>query len=182
MDEESGIWFLDLTANSDGHHEIRKALKNPTSRRRIPIHPTLIELGFLDYVEHLKLTGQTLLFPGFPPSVGRAAPKAGEWFTDLLKQIGLRDETPGARLVGMHAFRYTVSNKGEELGIVNTEAITGHANNVTNVESTQNGMIDGASSAVVRKYRGELSVAKKMEIIKRIHYGNLTFFVPVSPA
>lgn len=179
-DEETGIWFLDITSESEAHEEIKKAVKNRVSRRRVPVHHTLIELGFLDYVAQLKAAGEKLLFPGFPPSVGRAAPKAGEWFVDLLKQTGLRDETPGARLVGMHAFRYTVSNRGEELGVVNTEAITGHANNVTNIESAQNGMIEGASSSVVRKYRGELSVSKKMEILKQIHYGDLQFFVPLT--
>lgn len=178
MDEDSGIWYLDLSASSESHAEIRKALKNDTSKRKVPIHPTLLKLGFLEYVAHLKATGQTLLFPGFPPSVGRAAPKAGEWFTELLKRTGLRDETPGARLVGMHAFRHTLSNQAEELGVVNTEAITGHANKVTNIETTQNGMINGAVSTVVRKYKGELSVAKKMEIIKQIHYGGLEFFKP----
>lgn len=180
MDEESGIWVLDLTAKSDGHDEIAKSLKNLTSNRKVPVHPTLIELGFLDYVAKLKSTGQKLLFPGFPPSVGRAAPKAGEWFTEFLKQIGLRDETPGARLVGMHAFRHTLSSQAEELGVVNTESITGHASNVTNLESTQDGMLGGASSAVVRKYKGELSVSKKMEIIKRIHFGDLKFFSPAT--
>lgn len=181
IDKESGIWFFDITSASEGHQEITKVVKNRVSRRRVPIHQTLIELGFLDYVAQLKSAGEKLLFPGFPPSVGRAAPKAGEWFVDLLKQTGLRDETPGARLVGMHAFRYTVSNQGEELGVVNTEAITGHANNVTNIESAQNGMIEGAASSVVRKYRGELSIAKKMEILKQIHYGDLRFFTPLPP-
>lgn len=178
MEDETGIWFLDITSCSDGHEEINKSVKNRVSERRVPIHPTLIELGFLDYALELKFAGKTLLFPGFPPSVGRAAPKAGEWFTDFLKQIGLRDETPGAKLVGMHAFRHTLSSQAEELGIVNTEAITGHANNVTNLESTQNGMIDGASSAVVRKYKGELSIGKKMRILKKLHYGDLQFFMP----
>ncbi|WP_288841832.1 site-specific integrase [uncultured Deefgea sp.] len=181
-DTESGIWFLDITSDSEGHEEIKKSVKNRVSRRRVPVHPTLIELGFIDYVAELKSAEETLLFPGFSPSVGRAAPKAGEWFTEFLKQIGLRDETPGARLVGIHAFRYTVSNQGEELGVVNTEAITGHANNVTNLESTQDGMIEGATSTVVRKYRGELSIVRKMEILKKIHYGDLQFFAPVRRA
>jgi integrase len=177
-DEGTDIWFLDITSASKGHEEIKKSVKNRTSRRRVPIHPTLIELGFLEYVAELKSSGKTLLFPGFPPSVGRAAPKAGEWFTDFLRLTGLRDETPGAKLVGMHAFRYTLSNQGEELGVVNTESITGHANKITNLETAQNGMIEGASSTVVRKYRGELSVAKKMEILKKIQYGDLQFFAP----
>lgn len=175
-DESTGIWFLDITPASEGHEEIKKSVKNRSSRRRVPIHPTLIELGFLEYVAELKLSGKTLLFPGFPPSVGRAAPKAGEWFTDFLRLTGLRDETPGARLVGMHAFRHTLSSQGAELGVVNTESITGHANKITNLETAQNGMIEGASSTVVRNYRGELSVSKKMEILKKIHYGDLQFF------
>ena len=180
-DEETGIWFLDITSETEAHEEVTKAVKNTVSKRRVPVHPTLIELGFLDYVAQLKLGGEKLLFPGFLPSVGRAAPKAGDWFVDLLKQIGLRDETPGARLVGMHAFRHTLSNQGAELGVVNTEAITGHSNKVTNVESTQDGMIDGQPSSVVRKYKGELSVGRKMAILKRIHYGDLRFFVPQRP-
>lgn len=180
-DEETGIWFLDITSETESHASVKKAVKNPVSARRVPVHPTLVELGFLDYVAQLKLAGEKLLFPGFLPSVGRAAPKAGEWFVDLLKQIGLRDETPGARLVGMHAFRHTLSHQGEELGVVNTEAITGHASNVTIVESAQDGMIEGEASSVVRKYKGKLSVAKKMTILKRIHYGDLRFFVPLRP-
>lgn len=178
QDARSGIWFMDINSKTEGHEEITKSLKNRVSCRLVPVHPTLIELGFLDYVAELKLKGETLLFPGFPPSVGRAAPKAGEWFTEFLKQIGLRDETLGSKLVGMHAFRHTLSNQGEELGIVNTEAITGHANNVTNMQSSQDGMVDGPKSTVVRKYRGELSLAKKMTILKRINYGDLKFYKP----
>ena len=177
-DESTDIWFLDITSASEGHEEIKKSVKNRSSRRRVPIHPTLIGLGFLDYVAELKSTGKTLLFPGFPPSVGRAAPKAGEWFTDFLRLTGLRDETAGGRLVGMHAFRHTLSSQAAELGIVNSESITGHANKITNLETSQDGMIEGASSTVVRNYRGELSVGKKMEILKKVHFGDLQFFAP----
>ncbi len=40
-----------------------RRVKNPQSKRRIPLHPELLRLGFADYVEELRRLGQTLLFP-----------------------------------------------------------------------------------------------------------------------
>jgi hypothetical protein len=40
-----------------------KSIKTPGSRRRIPIHSTLIKIGFLDYVKWLKDRGEVVLFP-----------------------------------------------------------------------------------------------------------------------
>ena len=181
QDKKSGYWFFNITEDSDGHEDIAKSVKNKSSDRSVPIHPQLIELGFLQYVMHLKKQGHKLLFPGFPVSVGRAAPKAGEWFGEFLRSLNLRDETPGARLVGMHAFRSTFLHQASELGVVNAEAITGHSRNVSGIESVQDGHINGEASTVVRTYRGELSVGKKMGILKQIVYADLKFYTPVLP-
>ncbi|WP_232440677.1 site-specific integrase [Burkholderia ubonensis] len=180
-DEKSGFWFLNITHDSASHEDVEKSVKTKSSKRRVPVHPQLMALGFLQYVDYVKKQGHALLFPGFPPSVGRAAPKAGEWFGDFLRDIGLRDETPGARLVGMHAFRSTLLNQAMELGVVNAEAITGHTSNVTNIERIQDGQVEKDASPVVKKYRGELSVGRKMEILRQIVYGDLEFHIPVSP-
>jgi len=40
-----------------------RALKNIQSIRRLPIHPELIRLGFIDYVTELRAAGCSLLFP-----------------------------------------------------------------------------------------------------------------------
>lgn len=40
-----------------------RGLKNEASERAIPIHPRLIELGFLDYVEAIREEGHSALFP-----------------------------------------------------------------------------------------------------------------------
>jgi integrase len=47
--EEEGIPFLDI--NDDAPD---KKLKNPSSKRRIPLHPVLVDLGFLSYVESVR--------------------------------------------------------------------------------------------------------------------------------
>lgn len=40
-----------------------RPLKNQSSKRRLPIHPQLIELGFLDYCQLVRASGECMLFP-----------------------------------------------------------------------------------------------------------------------
>ena len=46
---EKGVWYLNLTDERKDQH-----LKNPQSKRRIPIHPKIIELGFLEYINSIR--------------------------------------------------------------------------------------------------------------------------------
>lgn len=179
-DQESGCWFLDITEKTDSDARIKKAVKTKTSKRKIPVHSKLIALGFLSYVKWVAKQSK-LLFPGFMPSRGRAAPEAADWFIELMTDIDLRDETPGARLVGMHAFRSTFLNRAMNLGIVNAEAITGHSEKVTGLRTVQNGQVDGDASAIVRNYRGELGLKQKVEIVEKILFDEISFIEPVDP-
>jgi integrase len=56
--QEQEIWFLDVNTLDEGKH-----LKTGSSVRRVPVHPRLIELGFLDYVVGLRNAGAVQLFP-----------------------------------------------------------------------------------------------------------------------
>ena len=65
-----GIWCIDVIPE-DG-----KSVKTPSSKRIIPIHPLLLELGFLDYVDAQKRAAKRDLFPGLrPEKATRAARK-----------------------------------------------------------------------------------------------------------
>jgi len=57
-----------------------KQVKNADSYRRIPIHPKLVELGFLDYVRHAKTSGETRLFWLLKPHRGAYSHYTGKWF------------------------------------------------------------------------------------------------------
>ncbi|VFR18852.1 Integrase [plant metagenome] len=175
--DESGLWFLDMNEDSPGHAKIKKSVKTGGSRRQVPIHSQLIALGFLDYVKHVKAQGHTLLFPDFPPSVRRAAPKAGDWFRELIRQLGLRDETPGARLVGMHAFRSTLLRQAMLLGVDEIEAITGHSMEISDNRTEG----DKKPSKVVRNYQGGLPIPMLSQLLERVSYQGLSFYTPVSP-
>jgi integrase len=80
-------------------------LKTANAPRHIPLHPTLIELGFLDYVKQVEKMGFEHLFPGLDweenSSPGHAV---GKWFnqTHLRKTCGIQD---AGRV--FHSFRHT---------------------------------------------------------------------------
>jgi hypothetical protein len=64
FDREGCKPYIHIAANA------QRRIKNPQSKRNIPIHPELIRLGFLDYVRKIKALGYKLLFPDlyFPSS------------------------------------------------------------------------------------------------------------------
>lgn len=151
---KSNIWYLWITDETAADERIEKSTKNMISKRKVPIHPTLLALGILDYVQELQRQGAMLLFPKFPPQRGRASPRAEKWFRELIKKTGLRDETPFARLAGHHTFRSTLLAEGLELELDLTP-ITGHA---------------GGVDPTVRKYQGELSLSNKLKRLRRIKF------------
>lgn len=77
-------------------------LKNIGSRRVLPIHPTLIELGLLQHVESLKASGTDRLFPELEPVRGKLGHAPSKWFSRYKTKIGITD----ARKT-FHSFRHT---------------------------------------------------------------------------
>lgn len=76
----------------------RPSLKNFSSKRTIPLHPKLLELGFLEYVETARMAKVKALFPS--TQVGR---KFGEHYVAWARgQLNLSE----GRLIGMHCFRH----------------------------------------------------------------------------
>lgn len=150
-----GVPYFHFTDETEGDERIRKSVKNAASRRRVPIHPDLISAGFMEYVEATKTTKAKLLFPHWAPSKQQASPNAEDWFSEFLRDNGLRDDTPGRRVVGFHAFRSTFINRAKVLGVQGADNLTGHTGN---------------SSAVVRGYQDELPMPQKLEILKQIKF------------
>lgn len=153
--QEEGIWIFDITDESGTDERVRKSVKNTVSKRLVPIHDKLVEAGFLTYVGRMKEAGAKLLFPQWAPSMGTASAGAREWFSELLKRLGLRDDTPGRKLTGYHAFRHTMENRAYNLEVFSIGAITGHAENVSKVQ---------------RGYRDVLDIGVKKRVLDRISF------------
>jgi integrase len=64
---EKGNWYLDIAATTDEDDEAsperKKTIKTLTSRRKVPVHPELVRLGFLAFVEEKRqASNDPLLF------------------------------------------------------------------------------------------------------------------------
>ena len=93
------LWAISI------NDEEYKSLKSSAARRNVPIHPKLIELGFLDYVEDAKEHG-TMLFPYLIADMfGKFGGTPSERFGKYLDTLKIIDK----RKV-FHSFRSTSNN------------------------------------------------------------------------
>ena len=96
--QKDGVWMMDV--NDDGEE---KSVKTSAGIRRVPIHPKLIELGFIDFVsKHLK---EEWLFAGLTYSEKKKSRSgyASKWFSGFRLQVGLK-----VKGKDFHSFRHTV--------------------------------------------------------------------------
>lgn len=116
---ERSAWVLRITDEGPG-----QALKNPGSRRRIPIHAQLIRLGFVEYARQAK--GRRRIFDKLIPDVvGDESGNWSKWFGGYLREkAGVTDK----RIV-FHSFRHTFKHEARAMEIPEdvSDAITGHS-------------------------------------------------------
>lgn len=76
-----------------------------SKRRRAPIHPDLIKMGFLDYVSKMKSEGHIQLFPELKVTRddGKLADKWGSWWCNYVREDLSITRIPQP----MHGFRHT---------------------------------------------------------------------------
>lgn len=131
QDDDTGIWFIEITveSNDESEPDSKKSLKNSASRRFCPIHPTILTAGLLSYVEALKSSGFTRLFPELvADEMGKVGPRASEWFTEYRRLKGVGAATGKSRKV-FHSFRHTMNSALQRAGVTQElrESLCGHA-------------------------------------------------------
>ena len=109
--KEQEVWVFDLI----------EATKNLHSKRLVPVHKTLIDLGLLEYAEALRKRGETLLFPDWQ---SKRQDEINRWFLRTYKkQVGIHDK----RKV-FHSFRHSLKSALARYGVNRdvSDLITGH--------------------------------------------------------
>lgn len=130
--QEDDIWFLDI--NDEGN----KQVKNEQSKRHVPLHPELLRLGFLDYVETVAPNPTDRVFPQLRP--GGPDQKLGyyftKWWSQYRKDVGVYEKG-----LDYHSFRAGVATKLAEASVsleVRNELL-GHEGKSTDERNYQKG-------------------------------------------
>ena len=130
---ETGLWCIRMDYY-DESGEISKKLKTANSKRLMPLHKTLIELGFLDYYERVKAQGEARLWPHL--NVGKRNKyhrSVTEWFNSTSRKHGIKKlylPPDSSDKKCFHSFRHTFAT-GLEKALVNeiiASRLMGHKN------------------------------------------------------
>lgn len=136
---QDGIWYLNITdlsgedeeeeapASDDIYtdDEEERSLKNDNSRRRLPIHPQLVEAGFLRYADKMRKANQLWLFPDLRPDTeGKRSGNWSKWYGRYRRKvIGIT-----SRLKPFYSNRHSFRDacREAELGDELSDALMGH--------------------------------------------------------
>ncbi len=123
--EEDGVNYLYV----HGDPNSTRRIKNRSSRRKIPVHPRLIELGFLDFVALRASQGEKKIFSTLAELDGRQGKRTSafsKWWTRLTTEIGVKS----GRQKTFHSFRHTFKRAMRNAQVDGnlTDAIQGHSN------------------------------------------------------
>jgi integrase len=104
--------------------------KNTNARRLVPIHPQLVEMGFMDYAQHVHSLGVDYLFPYLNDGPNGRGKNTGRQFSNWLGDMGIHSP----RKV-FHSFRHTVITRLHATGAnpAHVMQIAGHGDEAKGV-------------------------------------------------
>ena len=114
----------DITFFSIAKEGADKRAKTRESRREIPIHRELLRIGFLEFLEKRKTSGEKRLFPDMPMAAdGNYSTSYSPRFKRFLESVDVKDE-----LNSFHSFRHSFEDAALSSGIPQEfiDAIQGH--------------------------------------------------------
>lgn len=158
QDEISEVWYLDINDNQD------KKLKNINSKRIIPIHSALIDLGFVDYVNTLRSNNTERLFMELARTDEGYAAAFSKWFNrTYLNERNCNVGNAVNENKNFHSFRHTFINYYSQLGNVNMDQ-------VANLVGQKAG-----DSVTTNRYSKPLAIDKKAKLIELIEFKHIRF-------
>ena len=157
LDDLEGIPCFRIRENTN------RSIKTFGSERDLPIHPQLLELGFMDYANRLREDGQTDLFPDMKPGTGTKE-KWGGKIDYRFRQVLDNRLTEGRNGKSFKSFRHYVIT---QLGRSKTVA--------ENVRKDIVGHVGGSMTA--ERYTETASLAEKLDAISTL--ARLPIAIPI---
>ena len=117
--KEGNVWMI-IIDETEG-----KRVKTTSSIRKVPVHPTLISLGFLDYVKILKSNGVDRVFPELTKERDGYSSKISRHYNEkFLPSVGVWKKNVKVLYSTRHTFINRCYNKGVDRDII--KQIVGH--------------------------------------------------------
>jgi integrase len=117
--KEGDVWMI-IIDETEG-----KRVKTTSSIRKVPVHPTLISLGFLDYVEIIKSKGVDRVFPELTKDRDGYSSKISRHYNEkFLQSVGVWKKQVKVLYSTRHTFINRCYNKGVDRDII--KQIVGH--------------------------------------------------------
>jgi len=121
--ERDGIWAIFISKEAG-------KIKTKASQREIPLHPAIIQRGFLEYVERIRAAGHERLFPEAWDTQNGPGDKLSRWFAVYRKslKIGSLKKGDGLPVKCFHSFRHCFINELKQAGAdtLKIKQLSGH--------------------------------------------------------
>ncbi|PPQ36681.1 hypothetical protein CH337_07555 [Rhodoblastus acidophilus] len=132
-----------------GSGAIDKKLKTENAERFVPVHPTLIEIGILQYVNSRRASGRGKLFSDLSvASTGYYSDNFSKWFANFLEKAGAK-----APRTSFHSFRHNFRDALREAKVRKdiAYALGGWANENSDCDDTAENYGRGFSVNILRE-------------------------------
>lgn len=123
----SDIPYMWVTEEDD-QGNIVKNVRNEESKRLVPLHPVIVDMGFLQFVALRKDQGKGAIFGRRRQGRNESEPLTGQYYEKSFEAFNRKFITHDQRKV-FHSFRYTVHRELEQKKVSPKTyySITGHA-------------------------------------------------------
>ena len=119
-----GVWMIQV----DETEETRVKTRN--SIRKVPVHPKLIELGILDYLQRLKKQKQERFFWELKMVRGKYGKEVSRFYNEkYLKEVGVWKQTVKVLYCTRHTLIHNLYRKGVDENVIKT--LVGHEKEFT---------------------------------------------------
>ena len=109
------IWVIDINDNTKD-----KKIKTTNSKRIIPLHQTLIDLGFLEYLKIIEQKGKERVFHELTLGRDGYTKNPSKFFNDYLRELDIKSPT---KKYDFHSLRHTCNN-----ALIQNDVIEEHRN------------------------------------------------------
>ena len=119
-----GVWMIQV----DETEETRVKTRN--SIRKVPVHPKLIELGILDYIQKLRKQKQDRFFWELKMVRGKYGKEVSRFYNEkYLKEVGVWKQTVKVLYCTRHTLIHNLYRKGVDENVIKT--LVGHEKEFT---------------------------------------------------